>query len=218
MTAATAAGVLQRDVLLIDDHRVFAQALACAIDAEGDLRCVATASSVREGLEKARVYAIDAAVIDLRLPDAGGLTALAGLRAARPAARLIVLTGYPSAAAAAEARACGAHAFLPKDGELRDVLAAIRGDDRAASRAAPQRPGAAAAPTAPRLTPREHQVLSLMADGRDARRIARDLDLSLHTVRGYIKTVLAKLDARSQLDAVVAAAQLGLVSVGDRVW
>lgn len=203
------------DVLVIDDHRVFADALARAIDAEEDLRCVATARSVAEGLAKASAYDFDAAIIDVRLADGSGLTLLERLRARRPSARLIVLTGHPSSAAAARARACGASAFLAKDGELRDVLSAIRGRGPAGRRPGSGADAQFASAEGPYLTPREQQVLWLMADGCDARAIARALNLSVHTVRDYIKAVLAKFGARSQLDAVVAAARLGVVALGD---
>nr|BFE57901.1 response regulator transcription factor [Dactylosporangium thailandense] len=192
-----------RAVLLVDDHRVFADALAFALDAQPDLRCVAVAGSVRGALEAAAGCAFDVAIVDLNLPDGGGLTVVGHLRSLRPDAQLIVLTGHDRPGLADRARRAGADVFLPKDDALRSVLDAIRGT------------GAAPQPV-PRLSPRESEVLALLAAGRPASRIASELELSVHTVRDYLKTIRAKLGVQSQLDAVLAADRLGLVARADR--
>src|SRR5690349_12449573 len=83
-----------RAVLLVDDHRVFAEALAFALDAQPDLHCAAVAGSVRGALDAAAACDFDVAIVDLNLPDGGGLTVVGHLRALRPAAQLIVLTGH----------------------------------------------------------------------------------------------------------------------------
>jgi DNA-binding NarL/FixJ family response regulator len=198
------------DVVVIDDHRVFTDLLALAIDGQPDLRCVAVANTVQDGLAKAAVYPFDVAVVDLQLPDGGGLSVIARLREIRPTARIVVLTGYPRADLMRQSLERGADAFLAKDGALPQILAGIRGGP-----AADRLPASGDEPAID-LTPREHEVLACMAGGLDARLIAHELGLSLHTVRDYIKALLAKLDAHSQLDAVVTADRLGLVSVGER--
>ncbi|MEV0133062.1 response regulator [Dactylosporangium sp. NPDC050688] len=114
-------------MLLIDDHRVFTDALAFALDAQPDLRCVAVANSARDGLAKAAVYDFDVAIVDLYLPNAGGLAVVDELRAMRPAALLVVLTGHPRADLAAAAHRAGADAFLAKDDTLNAVLGVLRG-------------------------------------------------------------------------------------------
>jgi two-component system response regulator DesR len=212
-TSAPPAGLRQRGVLLIDDHRVFTDVLAFALDAQPDLRCVAVAHSVREGLAKAGVYDFDVAIVDLNLPGGGGIAVLSELRGLRPHALLIVLTAHPRADLAAAAFRAGAQAFLAKDDALHAVLDVIRGSRRGLRGAVPARPRPAAGP---QLTPREHEVLAMLASGADARRIARDLRLSLHTVRDYIKAILAKLGVHSQHAAVAAATELGLVTAGQR--
>lgn len=218
MTTATAPapappehGLRQRGVLLIDDHRVFTDVLAFALDAQPDLRCVAVAHSVRDGVAKAAVYDFDVAIVDLYLPDGGGLSAIGQLHALRPNAQLIVLTDHPRADLAATAYRAGADAFLTKDDTLNAVLGIIRGTRRDPRRITPV---SAHSNAGPQLTPREHQVLTLLAAGADARRIARDLRLSLYTVRDYIKAILAKLGVHSQHAAVAAATELGLIAAG----
>ncbi|MFC5003640.1 response regulator transcription factor [Dactylosporangium cerinum] len=205
---AGAAGRGPRAVLLVDDHRIFTDVLAFALDAQPDLRCVAVANSARDGLAKAAVYDFDVAIVDLHLPDAGGLAVVEALRAMRPTALLVVLTGHPRADLAAAAHRAGADAFLAKDDALNAVLGVLRGGPP------PRRRFDGAA--GPQLTPREREVLALLASGADARRIAQDLGLSMHTVRDYIKTILAKLGVHTQHAAVAAAVESGLVTTGKR--
>jgi len=192
-----------RAVFLVDDHRVFADALAFALDAQPDLRCVAVAGSVRGALDAAAGCAFDVAIVDLNLPDGGGLTVVQQLRSLRPDALLIVLTGHDQPGLAERARRAGADVFLPKDDALRSVLDAIRGTEPSAE-------------ALPRLSPREREVLALLAAGRPATRIASELELSVHTVRDHLKSIRSKLGVQSQLDAVLAADRLGLVARADR--
>jgi len=200
----------RRDILLIDDHRVFTDLLAFALDAEPDLCCVAVANSAQEGLAKAAAYAFDAAIVDLELPDGGGLGVIAKLRVLRPSAKLIVLTGHARPGLAELADRAGADAFLPKDDPLRAVLAVVR--DTAP---APTSPGAPP-PSGPRLTAREHDVLTQLAAGADARQIAQGLGLSVHTVRDHLKAIRKKFGVHSQLDVVIEAGRLGMVGLGER--
>src|SRR5258705_4946793 len=107
-----------RAVLVIDDHRVFTDVLSFALDAQPDLRCVAVAHSARDALAKAAGCDFDVAIVDLQLPDGSGLNVVGELRALRPAAQLIVLTGHPQPGLAEQARGAGADAFLAKDDAL----------------------------------------------------------------------------------------------------
>lgn len=197
-------------LLLLDDHRVFTDSLALSLDLEPDMRCVATAHTARDGLAKAAAIDFTAAVVDLHLPDADGIEVIARLRELRPAARIVVLTAHPHADLARRAVAAGAVAFLPKDAPLARILAAVRSAHagRPMVDASDQdRIG---------LTPREYDVLRQLAQGRDASRTAAALGLSVYTTRDHIKALMAKLEARTQLEAVVTAGRLGLVTIGSR--
>jgi two-component system response regulator DesR len=198
-------------VLVVDDHRVFTDALRTSLGRQHDVAAVVVAHSVREALAHARRTQLDAAIVDLDLPDGSGLDVVSSLRALRPVARTIVLTAHARFDLAERALAAGAAAFLAKEGTLDRVLAALRAP-------APTAPvvDAAVAPGRVELTPRECDVLRLLGQGREPARIAAELKLSLHTVRGHVKTLMAKLDAHSQLEAVVAAHRRGLISVGSR--
>ena len=120
------------------------------------------------------------------------------------------------------AGAAGAAGFLAKDGSLDDVLSALRTARRgslilpATVLAEFSRPGIPVAPgPEATLTPRELEVLRLLGQGRDPRSIAKELGVSLHTCRGFVKSILAKLDVHSQLEAVVVASRRGLIHLGD---
>ncbi|MDD7939476.1 response regulator transcription factor [Actinomycetospora lutea] len=198
-------------VLVVDDHRVFTDALRASLERQRDVAAVVVAHSVGEALAHARRTALDAAIVDLDLPDGSGLDVVAALRELRPATRTIVLTAHARCDLAERAVAAGAAAFLAKEGTLDRVLAALRAPVPAAPVV-----DAAVPPGRVELTPRECDVLRLLGQGREPARIATELKLSLHTVRGHVKTLMAKLDAHSQLEAVVAAHRRGLISVGSR--
>jgi DNA-binding NarL/FixJ family response regulator len=198
-------------VLVLDDHRVFTDLFEVTLSLQPDLACVAVAHTAAEGLVRAAATAFAVAVVDLHLPDAGGLDVIPRLLAVAPHARIVVLTGHPRADLADRALAAGAVGFLGKDAPLARILAAIRH----------ARPGAPVVEVPPRparveLTHRELDVLRELGQGRDAARAATSLGISLHTARGHIKAVMAKLGAHSQLEAVVSAERLGLISVGSR--
>ncbi|WP_225925373.1 response regulator transcription factor [Pseudonocardia abyssalis] len=193
-------------VFVVDDHRVFAELLAMGIDAQPDLRCVGTAHSVTDAVDQARCLEFDVAVVDLQMPDGGGLTAIPRLLELRPGVRIVVLTAHPRPELVRLALQGGAEAVLAKDAPLAEILAAVR--SRSGGHGAPVPPAAA------RLTPRELQVLAGLGRGLDATRIAAELGISVHTTRDHIRAVMAKLGVHTQLDAVVTADRLGIVLVG----
>ncbi|MGD9989265.1 response regulator transcription factor [Pseudonocardia sp.] len=186
-------------VFVLDDHRVFTDLLSLTLGMQPDLRCVGVAHTLDDAFRLAAITEFDVAIVDRRLPDGDGLTFLPWLRTVRPDVRTVVLTAHPRAEAAEQAFAEGAAAFLPKDGSLSEILDAVR--------------GGAPACVHPHLTAREKQVLDALALGLDAHRIAAELGISLHTTRDHIKVLLGKLDAHTQLEAVVVAHRLGVVAL-----
>lgn len=198
-------------VFLLDDHRTFTDLLEVSLGLQPDLHCVAVAHSAHEGLAKAAAVDFAVAMLDLQLPDGGGLDLIPRLLALRPHARIVVLTAHPKPDLAERAIAAGAVAFLGKDAALSRLLDAVRHADAG-------RPIVSAAPRAGRveLTNREYDVLRELGQGRDATRIASALGISVYTARDHIKAVLAKLGVHTQLDAVVSAERLGLITLGAR--
>jgi DNA-binding NarL/FixJ family response regulator len=205
-------------VLVVDDHRTFAELLIGAFSREDDLASVGWAGSVEEGTAKALQLRPDVVVLDYHLPDGTGLAAAARIFAAAPATRIVMLTGAAPRAAMEQAAGLGICAFLPKDGSLSTVLDAIRHSRNGAFFVHPSlmvqsnpvsRPVTGPVPS---LTPREREVLRLMSTGTDVRTSANLLGMSTNTCRGHVKSILAKLGAHSQLEAVATATRLGLLS------
>ena len=141
----------------------------------------------------------------------------------QPATRVVMLTATHDGSLISRAAAAGVCGFVAKTGAFGEVLSAIRTarsgsmviDPTVLARLVPSPRKTVEAESdrmvAPLLTPREQEVLGLLGAGMDARAIARTLSISLHTCRGYVKSVLAKLDCHSQLEAVVAAGRMGLL-------
>lgn len=207
-------------VLVVDDHQTFAELLALALGAEPALRYIGHARNSAEADAMVADLDPDVVLMDVQLPDVDGLTTTERLVAKHPDLRVVVLTAHSDPSLVTRAAAAGACGFLPKDGALRDVLQALRTAHRggmvvpahllAGALAQPVVPVTTPQPSA--LTAREQDVLRLMGNGMDVRAIARDLGISPHTCRGYVKSILAKLDAHSQLEAVMTAIRLGLLA------
>ncbi|CAN5455056.1 response regulator transcription factor [soil metagenome] len=212
-------------ILLVDDHTTFTELLAGALDREPDLCTVGTADSGAHALELSAELLPDLIVLDHHLPDGSGLAFVSMILAASPLSRIVVLTGDPSPEALNQAAAVGVSAFLPKDGSLAGLIDTIRHAvvgsfsvhrslvalfSAQVRLPEPGQPGQT-------LTHRELDVLGLMAEGTEVRIIAQTLGISENTCRGYVKSILGKMEAHSQLEAVVNATKLGLVEVGERV-
>lgn len=208
-------------VLVVDDHRVFAELLATVLDGEPDIECV---GHVQDGEHAATAVALltpDVVLVDVRLAEADGVELACRLLASWPELRVIILSAHHDARLLARAAAAGACGYLTKGGALAEVLSAVRtarpgnmvvdrhlleglvgGDRRGSPRHAPV------------LTSRETQVLQLLAQGLDVGDISRHLGIQQTTCRGYVQKVLTKLQAHSQLQAVVLASELGLITIG----
>jgi DNA-binding NarL/FixJ family response regulator len=209
-------------VLVVDDHDTFAELLTQAIDREPDLVSVGHATTAAAGVAKFADLRPDVVLMDLQLPDFDGSVATAQIVAMSPGARVIMLTGHVTAAVMANAATSGACGFLPKDGHLVDMLETIRTatpgklsvNPALLARLINQRETATLS-LAHTLSQRELSVLNRLADGRDVTSISRELSISTHTCRGHVKNVLSKLGAHSQLEAVIIAVRMGLITIND---
>ena len=210
-------------VLIIDDHRTFADLLAMALDAQSDITCVGQALDESEALEQVERLSPDVVLVDVHLGRSDGLDVAARLLADRPDLRVIVLTASSAALDVARAAAAGACAYLVKTGGLSEVLAAIRTARSGELRLPPtlvrelvaleRRTAARTGPggRGPALTGREQQVLEGLGQGLDVTTISRRLGIRPSTCRGYVQNVLAKLGVHTQLEAVVKATGLGIL-------
>jgi DNA-binding NarL/FixJ family response regulator len=206
-------------VLVVDDHVVFGQLVSRALSQEADLTCVGTASSLSEARRLCAALRPDVVLMDVRLPDGDGVDATAGLIAGNPDVRVVVLSAFIDADLMRRASRAGATALLAKDGELDDLLHAIRSAEPGSLAVNPRllhqlvRESERPSP-GPDLTQREREVLQRLADGSDLTLIAREMCISVHTCRGHVKSVLSKLGVHSQLPAVVVAMRAGLIEPG----
>jgi DNA-binding NarL/FixJ family response regulator len=210
-------------VLVVDDHGTFGELLTGAIDRESDLVSVGHATTGAGAVAMFAEFRPDVVLMDLRLPDIDGFAAASQIVAMSPEARVIILTAYPTATAVANAAASGVCGFLAKDGQLADLLNTLRTarpgslavDPALVTRLIDQ-PRPASRELARPLSQRELAVLVHLADGRDVTSIAHRLHISTHTCRGHVRSVLSKLGAHSQLEAVIIAARIGLVQIGNQ--
>ncbi|MEU3790885.1 response regulator transcription factor [Streptomyces fructofermentans] len=201
-------------VLVVEDQRALADALAIAIAAQPDLECGDAVGTVDEALREAARRPPAVVLMDIHLPGRDGIEGTRLLKAVLPAARVVVLTADATPDQLRRAVAAGASAFLAKHSAFGDILTAIR--TTAHGKLLVEGSALAAGPargTGDRcgLTRREREVLALLAQGHGLKTIAERLVLSRHTVRGHVKSVLLKLGAHSQLEAVVTAIRLGIL-------
>jgi DNA-binding NarL/FixJ family response regulator len=215
------AGGVQTTVLLVDDHAAFTDALVLAIDRTDDLRSVGTASSLAQALVAVSDLHPHVVVLDLGLPDASDVEAVVRLRRLLPEQRILVLTGTPDLDLLTRAVDAGASGVLLKHTSLAAVLDAIRNlpthcvlIQRALLTALrqPAQPPLRSAGHPSRLTARELDVLRLLAAGYAPKAIASELGIAVSTCREYVKSVLAKLGAHSQLEAVSVARREQLIA------
>ncbi len=209
-------------VLVVDDHRTIAELLGAMIRSQPDLDCVANVYSADEAEEfvKNADCAPDVAIVDVDMPGRDGLALATALIELNPKIRVVIMTSHATPEIFARATAAGAAAFIPKESALDDILDAVRFSRRGSMWAPTEllqtlgqtQSAASSSVSDSGLTKRELEVLTLLAEGFSVQQISRRLGLSVHTTRGYVKTLLVKLEAHSQLEAVLVAARRGLIA------
>jgi DNA-binding NarL/FixJ family response regulator len=211
-------------LLLVEDHGSFRQTLAFVLGREADLEVIAQAGSLAEAREK--LDGIDLAIIDIELPDGVGDELIPALLEHNPEAAVLVLTASVDRSVVARAVAAGAAGVVNKTAGIDEIIAAVRKASRGEpllsareamdliQRASVEREAAERARRiAQRLTPRERQILQLLADGYGNKEIAMRLHITVETQRTHMVNILSKLDAHSQLQALVLAVRHGIVNV-----
>ena len=207
-------------VVVVDDHAMVRESIGMALGRAEGIEVVGSAASVADGHALIVASRPDVAVLDYSLPDGTGVDLARSVHDLEPPVRTVVLTASEGVQAAAEAVAAGCAGFVRKsadlddlsDGVLRVHLGEALFDAQTLSAAISWLNRPTTAPVG--LTQRELDVLRSLAEGRTTVEISELLYLSHHTVRNHVRNILGKLDARSQLEAVVVASSMGLVSVG----
>jgi two-component system, NarL family, nitrate/nitrite response regulator NarL len=211
-------------VLIVEDHRVVAEGLASLLQDCADIQLVGFAGTVSEAVRLAEEYQPGVVLMDARLGDGSGMDAAIRIRQRQPRTAVLFLSADDSdeaMLAAVEAGACG---YLSKAAAGSEVVAAVRtaaqggvlvSSQRVANLLGLQR--ASLAREARRaqllgdLTPREREVLRMLARGLDNREVGRQLGIGYATVRSHVRKVLEKIGARTRLEAVVRATEQGLL-------
>jgi DNA-binding NarL/FixJ family response regulator len=204
-------------ILITDDHPIVRDGLVAMLGTQPDFRVAGEAATGVEALQLAATLGPDVILLDLEMPGLDGIATLQRLRAADPAARVIVFTAYDADELILDAVRAGAQGYLLKGAPREEIFQAIRIvhaggsllQPQVAARLLQQMRGPAAAGET--LTGREQEVLALLAQGRPNKEIAAALVISERTVKFHVRSLFAKLGASNRTEAVVVAAQRGLI-------
>lgn len=206
-------------VLIVDDHAMFAQSLTLALNDEPDLSVVAVATSLAAARSRMLDCQPDVVVLDHRLPDGQGVSAIAQLRALRPSSQVVVLTAQATDALLTAALHAGAAGFVAKTDNVDNLVAAVRAAAAGQSVITPAlltrllpKLGGPAGELGRDFTDREREVLRLLGEGLTNKAIAQRLGLSPHTVRNHVVSICKKLGAHSKLEALAIATREGLIA------
>ena len=204
--------------LVVDDHPIVRAGLVALFDAAPDIEVVGTASSGDEAVGLAAELVPDVVLMDLRMTGIDGDEATARIVAARPETRVVILTTYENDDAILRAISAGASGYLLKAAPEEELLAGVRsvaaGEVALApsvSRLLVQRAASSAAPSSPELSPRELDVLRLVAQGLSNRAIAERLFVGEATVKTHLLHAFAKLGVDDRTRAVTRAMELKLL-------
>lgn len=211
-------------VLLAEDHTIVREGLKALLGGRDDVVVVGEAHNGKQAVEAAKEHRPDVVCMDLNMPELNGVDATKAIRDALPDTHVLILSMYSTEEHVRPAIRAGAEGYLLKGQGLSDLVAAIKAvasgsaffspqvakivlDDsrRAAKTGVNDRAGT-------ELTPRERQILKLVAEGNSSPEIARDLDLSVKTIEGHRGRIMSKLDTRNVAGLVRHAIRLGLVS------
>ena len=203
-------------VLLVDDHDLIRQGLARAFERDADFTVIGEAGSLSEARDLAKALHPKVVVTDVRLPDGTGFDLVRELRQDDPLLGIVVLTMYAGDDQLFAALNAGASAFVAKDAPADDVVNAAR-----QALISPRSFAAAdlteamrrrMSPTGPQLSPREKEVLELLAEGLGVAAIARHLYVSESTAKTHISKIYEKLGAANRAQAIMSAIRAGLLS------
>ena len=201
-------------ILAADDHALLRHGIASLVNAEPDMELVAQASTGREAVEQFQLHRPDITLMDLQMSDMSGIEAMIAIRSEFPDARIIVLTTYSGDVQVVRALKAGARAYILKGrvhGELLDTIRAVH----AGQKRIPQEVAAGLAEHTgeDELSPRELEVLRLIAAGNANKEIAAQLSIEEDTVKRHVTNILAKLRANDRTHAVTIGLKRGIIEL-----
>ena len=201
-------------VLSVDDHPMLRDGISGLVASQPDMELVAEASNGREAVEKFRMHHPDVTLMDLQMPELGGIDAISAIRGEFPEARIIVLTTYAGDVQVKRAIQAGARAYLLKGLLRKELLETIRavhaGQKHLSSEVAAEIAEHVLDDT---LTSREIEVLRLIAGGNANKEIGVRLSITEETVKGHVKNILAKLEANDRTHAVTIGLKRGIIEL-----
>ncbi len=209
-------------IVLADDHAVVRQGIRDFLEDERDLRVVAEAADGAAAKALVREHQPDVAILDIRMPHAGGIEVAAWIQEQHLPVRVLILTSYDDEPYVVAAMQAGAGGYVLKDAQAAQIVAAVRsvaagqlaiGRDIAHKLMNHFGGGSPAAETVDPLSERELQVLAMVASGATNRAIGRALHISERTVQGHIANIFGKLQVASRTEAVTKGLQLGLIKL-----
>ncbi|WP_207455802.1 response regulator [Herbiconiux sp. SYSU D00978] len=202
-------------VFLVDDHEIVRRGLADLIDAEADLEVIGEAGTAKQALSRISATTPDVAVLDVQLPDGSGIDVCRDIRSTHPEVKCLILTAYDDDRATYAAVLAGASGYVLKNirgqGLLDSIRAVAAGRTLIDPSSVKKIQDHAETPEVYAqldLTPRERQVLGLIADGLTNRQIGDQLELAEKTVKNYVSGLLAKLGMERRTQAAVYGAKL----------
>ena len=203
-------------VLIADDHLIFRMGLRTLLNGEDNITVVGESTTGSQTVEKFKQLHPDVVLLDLRMPDGGGLSALSGIRQANRNACVMILSSYGNEEEVYQALRAGAAGYVLKDTGREELLAAIH-EVYAGNKwiQSPIQALISQRADRPELTPRELEVLKLLVTGLTNREIATVLGNSENTVRNHTISIFAKLDVSDRAEAVGAALQRGIIVLND---
>lgn len=208
-------------VAIIESHQVMAEGLCALMEREADLEVVGIATSVRDALTLAAEARPTVLVADMRLPDGTGAEAVGAIRRQHPSIRVLFLSDVSSPDGLMAAVQAGARGYLHKSQAAAEVIDAVRrisgGEMLIPATVLADLITLKGVQThlIDRLTLREREVLHMLHQGLDNETLAGELGIGYGTVRTHVRSILAKLDVHSKLEAVARAAELGLLDTSD---
>jgi two-component system, NarL family, response regulator len=201
-------------VLIADDHSIVRQGLATIINRDPEMSAIAQAEDGQQAIERFREFQPDVTLMDLRMPQVGGVEAISAICAEFKSARIIVLTTYDGDEDIYRGLHAGAQGYLLKDAKPNELLNAIRTVARGQQYIPPD-VGAKLVQrmSNPELSERELEVLGLMAQGMSNQDIGAALTIGESTVKSHVNRILSKLGVSDRTQAVIVAVKRGIVSL-----
>ena len=199
-------------IMIVDDHPVVREGLAALVERREDMTVVAEASDGNEAIALFHQHRPDVTLMDLRMPNMDGVTAITRIREAYSNARIIVLTTYDGDEDIYRGLRVGAKGYMLKDAPREELLGAIRavhaGQTRIPTEVAAK---LAERMNSPELTPREREVLNLIVAGHSNQEIGNALFITEGTVKAHVNSILSKLNVSDRTQAVGVALKRGIV-------